>query len=139
MIEVAHQHRTRRFSKKETLRVVRFVLQREGRHSLQVSVVFTDDRFIKQINRDFLDHDDVTDVIAFPLDDRMEIDAELYVNLDQARRQAIEYGIRMHEEVKRLLVHGTLHIVGYRDTAKSRRDRMLKRENRLLSLLMKGH
>jgi rRNA maturation RNase YbeY len=137
MIDVAHQHPSRRFSVKETLRVVGFVLQRVSAKRWQVSVVFTNDRFMRQMNRRFLDHDTVTDVIAFPLMDRMDVDAEVYVNLDQARRQAAEYGVTVAEEVKRLLIHGTLHLLGYRDSTKAQRQRMARKEDRLFNQLAK--
>ena len=138
MIGIAHQHPTRRFSREETLRVISVVLERESSRNLQVSVVFTNDRFMRQINRKFLGHDFVTDVIAFPLKDAMGVDAEVYVNLDQARRQAAEYGIRVREEIQRLLIHGTLHLVGYNDATRSQRAQMSKKEDRLLNILAKG-
>lgn len=137
MIDVAHQHPVRRFPRKETMRVVNAVLMKEGNPRWDVSVVFTDDRHMRRINRTFLGHDAVTDVIAFPLHDAMEVDAEVYVNLDQAARQALQEAVSFADEVRRLLIHGTLHVLGYRDKAKADRGRMRKREDHYLGLLGK--
>ncbi len=137
MIDVGHEHPPRRISRKETLRVVQIVLRNEPGPRWDLSVVFTNDRTMRRINRTFLGHNVVTDVIAFPLRDAMNIDAEVYVNLDQAVRQAKEEGIAVREEVRRLLIHGTLHILGYRDSTKTQRHRMRKLEDRYLALLRK--
>ncbi|MEX2116373.1 MAG: rRNA maturation RNase YbeY [Bacteroidota bacterium] len=135
MIDVAHQHPARRFPRKETLRAVLAVLRKERGPRWHLSVVFTNDRYMRRINRTFLGHNVVTDVIAFPLHDVMNIDGELYVNLDQAARQAKEEGAGVTEEVRRLLIHGTLHLLGYRDSTRTQRDRMRKLEERYLALL----
>jgi rRNA maturation RNase YbeY len=137
MIDVAHQHSVRRFPRKEAMRVIRAVLRGEGSPQWEVSAVFTDDRHMRHINRTFLGHNRVTDVIAFPLQDTMEVDAEVYVNLDQAARQAVQERVSFAEEVRRLLIHGTLHILGYRDTKESDRQGMRKREDHYLGLLRK--
>ncbi len=137
MIDVGYQHPVRKFPRKETLRAVQSVLRNEHGRRWHVSVVFTNDRAMRRINRAFLDHDVVTDVIAFPLQDAMEVDAEVYVNLDQAARQAKEEGVPMTEEVRRLLIHGTLHLVGYRDSTKIQRLRMRTLEDKYLALLRK--
>lgn len=138
MIDVAHQHPVRRFPRKESMRVVRTVLRREGGLRWDVSVVFTNDRHMRHINKTFLGHNTVTDVIAFPLRDVMAVDAEVYVNLDQAARQARQEKVSFAEEVRRLLIHGTLHVLGYSDTKVADRRRMRKREDHYLGLLRKN-
>ncbi|MEX1139330.1 MAG: rRNA maturation RNase YbeY [Bacteroidota bacterium] len=135
MIHVAYQHPARRFSRKETRRVLNAVLRKERSQRWDVSVVFTNDRHMRKINRTFLGHNEVTDVIAFPLHDAMKVDAEVYVNLDRAACQARDEKVPFAEEVRRLLIHGTLHVLGYRDSTKTQRHRMRKREDRYLALL----
>lgn len=135
MIDVAHQHPVRRFPRREARRVISAVLRRESNPVLDVSVVFTNDRHMRRMNKTFLGHDFVTDVIAFPLQDAMDVDAEVYVNLDQAARQARQEEVTFGEEVRRLLIHGTLHLLGYRDSAKTERQRMRQLEDQYLGLL----
>lgn len=127
-VEVAQAHHRVRFSRRDTLRTVSSVLRTEPKAPRSVSIVFVGSRKIRAINRTFLGHDYVTDVISFPLQDGMGLDGEVYVNLDRARSQAREYGIRFTEEIRRLLIHGTLHLSGYDDRTKRQRARMRKRE-----------
>ena len=102
---------------------------------MAISVIFVDNRFIRRVNRKFLDHDAVTDVISFPFRDGMGPDAEVYVNLDRARSQAKDYRVTYTEEVRRLLIHGTLHLIGYTDATKRNRVKMRKREDLYLARL----
>jgi probable rRNA maturation factor len=88
---------------------------------------------MRRINRRFLNHDGVTDVIAFPFHDGMGIDGEVYVNLDRARSQARTYRVRFGEEARRLLIHGTLHLLGYSDATSRGKARMREREDYFLA------
>lgn len=135
MIAVVHQHPRRRFSRNEAVRTVGLVLKRESAGPLQLSVVFTNDRHMKRIHGKYLGDSSTTDVMAFPLSDGMGVDGELYVNLDQARRQAREYRVPVAEEVRRLLIHGTLHLLGYRDSSPRLKAAMRRKEDQLLNLL----
>ena len=138
MVQVINHHSRLRFSRSETQRVVRSVLRRESKHLSSVSVVFVGSRFIRRINRDFLGHDDITDVISFPLQDGLGVDAELYINLERAKSQAREYNVKFKDEVLRLVIHGTLHVLGYDDTTKKAKQRMRRREDFYLTRLSKG-
>lgn len=79
-----------------------------------LSVALVDDEDIRRLNREHLGHDRVTDVIAFPLWERGEpVVGDVYVGLEQARRQAAAEGVPFEEELVRLVVHGTLHVLGW--------------------------
>jgi probable rRNA maturation factor len=137
MIDVASNHPTLRFPKRETFRAIQSVLEYESVRSFHVSVVFVGSRFIRRINRRYLHHDYVTDVIAFPLGEGKgtPLEGEIYVNLDRARSQARDYKVLFSEETRRLLIHGTLHLLGFDDTTSRKKARMTRRENLLLARL----
>ena len=132
---VSHQHRRRRFPRRETLRTVRDVLKGEGARVHAISVVFVGSRYIRSINRKYLSHDTVTDVLAFPLGDEKSAEGEIYVNLDRAASQAREYGVSMRNETRRLIVHGLLHLLGYDDRTSGARRQMSMREDHYLERL----
>lgn len=127
-IEVVNAHPRLRFSRRETFQTVRNVLRSESAAPRSLSVVFVGSRKIRGINKRFLRHDYVTDVLAFPLQDGLGFDGELYVNLDRARSQAKEYRVGFAEETRRLLIHGTLHLSGYSDSTGREKARMVERE-----------
>jgi probable rRNA maturation factor len=88
--------------------------RREGIGEGEVSVTFVDDAEIRALNRDYLRHDRPTDVIAFTLNDEgRPVMGDVYVGYEQARRQAEEIGVDLAEELLRLTIHGTLHVLGH--------------------------
>ena len=95
-------------------RAVRATLRAEGHEAGEVSVAFLDDAAITSLNREYLDHDRPTDVISFALHGEGEPPlGDVYVGVDQALRQAGELGVDPREELLRLAVHGTLHVLGW--------------------------
>jgi probable rRNA maturation factor len=95
-------------------RAVAIVLRREAVPRAEIAVVLVDDEEIARLNFDYLGHDGPTDVISFPL--QLDGDpplGDIYVCVDQARRQADELGVPLAEELLRLTVHGTLHVLGH--------------------------
>ncbi|HSG47691.1 MAG TPA: rRNA maturation RNase YbeY [Longimicrobiales bacterium] len=93
---------------------VRAVLSRHDVHDGEISVALLDDGDIRALNRDHLGHDYPTDVLSFALWEEGEpVVGDIYLGYDQALRQAGEEGIPPREELLRLAVHGTLHVLGY--------------------------
>ncbi len=140
MIFTTNNHPSLHFPKRETFRAIRSVLKDESARSFRLSVVFVGSRTIRAINRRFLGHDYVTDVISFPLGEEHEpgAQAEIYVNLDRAKSQARDYRVSFAEETRRLLIHGTLHLRGYFDASPRQKARMTRREDFHLSRLTRS-
>ncbi|MEO0082307.1 MAG: rRNA maturation RNase YbeY [candidate division WOR-3 bacterium] len=83
-----------------------------------VNVVLVDDHRIRELNRRFRKQDRPTDVLSFPLgaadlDTGEVVLGEIYVSRDRARAQARENGVAYHNELKRLMLHGILHLLGF--------------------------
>lgn len=94
-------------------RGVRAATEAEGVEEGEISLALIDDTKIRELNRRYLDRDRPTDVIAFALHEEGEpVLGDVYLGLDQARRQAEERGIPAGEELLRLAIHGALHVLG---------------------------
>lgn len=99
-----------------------------GAGDAHVTIVVTGDAYMRNLNRDYRKKDRTTDVISFAAREApfpgerggIEDLGEIYLCLNQAERQAEEYGVTLREEVARLLIHGYLHLVGY-DHERSKR------------------
>lgn len=79
----------------------------------EMSVTLVDDAEIKRLNREYLGRDSVTDVIAFSLGGPEQLLGDVYLGADQAQRQAEALGVPLSEELVRLAIHGTLHVLGH--------------------------
>ena len=85
----------------------------QGAEEGEVSVALLDDDAIEHLNRVHLGHEGPTDVLAFALyEDGEPVLGDVYVGVDQAARQAADAGVTLDEELVRLVVHGTLHVLG---------------------------
>lgn len=95
-----------------------------------LSVILVDNPRMQELNRRFLRKNKPTDVLAFSLDDDVgDAWGEVYISEDQARLQSRLYGVSFREEVARLIIHGILHLMGYRDNDDPSRRRMTEKEN----------
>lgn len=135
-VRVFNDYPRKRIRRPDTIRLAGQVLRREWGRRADVSIVFIDDQRMIELNSQYLHHNVTTDVLSFPLSDEANtLEGEVYVNLDQAQRQAREYGVTVHNEVARLVIHGLLHLVGYRDATKREKIRMTEMEEMFLSRL----
>jgi probable rRNA maturation factor len=118
-------------------RAVQHTLQAEGLFQAEVSVALLADPDIRELNRRHLGHDAVTDVISFALHEIGEpVLGDVYLGAEQARRQAEEEGVAEVEELVRLAVHGTLHVLGWdhpEDAGARVRSPMWQRQERLVA------
>lgn len=116
-------------------RIAATVLEGENRViETLVNIVLVDDAYIQNLNRNYLDKDNPTDVIAFPMEED-EIFGEVYVSVDTARIQAETYHVTFQEEVARLVIHGVLHLLGYDDLTDEAKAIMSAKENEYLEKL----
>ena len=113
----------------------------------EISLTFVDDYEIQELNRDYREKDEPTDVLSFPISDKLgefETDKEddtkilgdVVISLERARRQAEEYGHSLEREVGFLTVHSVLHILGYdHETSKEDEQAMFQKQEAVLSSL----
>jgi probable rRNA maturation factor len=94
----------------------------EGPASAEISVALVDDPAIAVLNERFLEREGPTDVLAFSLGDAVDVVGDVYVGFEQASRQAAELGISLAEELVRLAIHGTLHVLGHDHPEDDERD-----------------
>ncbi len=89
----------------------------KGRNMIpgDVFFIFTKDRTIRRINREFLKHDYNTDVISFSFNENNIVNGEVYISVDTVIRNSAKYGTLFYEEIIRVMIHGTLHLLGYND------------------------
>jgi rRNA maturation RNase YbeY len=131
-VQVFNAHVRYRLARTPVVKYVNRVVRGEKHRNADVSVIFIDSRTCRKLNKKYLNHDSVTDVISFELPGGPSLEGEVYVNLDRAREQARSYKVSFSNEVARLVIHGTLHLTGYMDVTSLGRKQMQGLENRYL-------
>jgi rRNA maturation RNase YbeY len=108
------------------------VAEKPGRE-FSIAYVFCSDDFLLDINQRFLHHDFYTDVITFPLtDDDVRLEAEIYISVDRVRDNALKLKVDFEDELHRVMFHGVLHLLGFKDKARAQVAAMRKAEERWL-------
>jgi probable rRNA maturation factor len=117
--------------------VTRAVLDGEGIADYEISLAFVDNPTIHQLNRRYLDHDEPTDVLSFPLSEpkARKLAGELVVGAEVAREQAERRGHDVQVELALYVIHGLLHLCSYDDTSEDAARRMRERERHYLGQL----
>ena len=108
---------------------VRTVLDGEGYADAEISIALVDDATIHQPNKRYLDHDEPTDVLSFPLGQK-PLAGELIIGYQVAQRAAAEHGHDFLAEVALYVIHGLLHLAGYDDKTERKAREMHDRERR---------
>jgi rRNA maturation RNase YbeY len=131
-IAVINAHPTTRLQRAPIHSCVEETLRGEGVNAAEINVILVSDEELHEMNRQHLSHDYVTDVITFPLEEH-PLEGEIYISVDRAREQAGEYGVGLYEEIRRLAIHGTLHLAGYDDATAEEREQMRTLEDKYLA------
>ena len=96
--------------------------------------LFVDDKEILEINKKFLKHDYYTDVITFgDLEDK-KISGDIAISIERVLDNSKTYGVEFEDELKRVMVHGLLHIMGYKDKASNDKSVMSQKENKAMKM-----
>jgi len=93
--------------------------------------VFCSDAFLLEINKKYLSHDTLTDIITFPLNDN-PLEATIYISIERVDENAKTYSISPEEELHRVMAHGLLHLVGFKDKSDEEKSEMRNQENAVL-------
>ncbi|TGD58639.1 rRNA maturation RNase YbeY [Flavobacterium humi] len=101
------------------------VIASENKTEGEINYIFCDDDYLIEINRQYLDHDTLTDIISFDYSVGNTISGDIYISVERVKDNAIDFNVSFEEELKRVLVHGVLHYCGYKD--KSEADEVLMR------------
>ena len=122
-------------------KVLEFGMKKENLNHTSFNVIIVDNNYIHELNKNYRDIDRETDVITFALEDEdsvklpgdMRILGDIYISIDKARSQAIEYGHSFEREICFLAVHGFYHLLGYDHMNEEEEKVMFGKQEEVLS------
>ncbi|MBM3403383.1 MAG: rRNA maturation RNase YbeY [Bacteroidetes bacterium] len=101
-----------------------------------INFIFCDDEYLLELNQKYLKSDTLTDVIAFNnSDEEGYVSADIFISVPSVRENAEKYKTNFQDELHRVMAHGILHIIGYKDKTKKDKVLMTRKENYYLALL----
>ena len=104
-----------------------------------LNYIFCDDEYLLEKNRHYLKHDYYTDILTFPYESNKGIAGDIFVSIDRVKDNAEQYNSSSDEELRRVMIHGVLHMMGFKDKSKSEQEEMRKQEDACLKLFHVKH
>lgn len=114
---------------------LRQVIITEGKSCGSVSFIFCSDEYLLNVNRQYLNHDYYTDIITFDYVDNNVISGDIFISVDRVTENSSVYYSGFSNELHRIIVHGVLHLLGYKDKLKKDKLLMTEKEDAYLKLL----
>ena len=116
--------------------IKKIIALESNRQIITITYIFCSDDFLSQINIKYLNHNTLTDIITFNnSDDDRYIDSDIYISIDRVFENSLSFNADRMDELHRVMIHGILHLLGYKDSNDNEKKIMRKKENECLNLL----
>ena len=103
--------------------------KQEGKKILDLTYVFCSDEYLLQINQEYLNHDTLTDIVTFDnSEDPKKIEGDIFISIERVKENGDKLGTS-ETELERVMVHGLLHLLGYKDKKKEDKALMTEKED----------
>lgn len=118
------------YNLKEKNRIKKWILSEVssyGKEIEEINIILCSDDYLLELNKKFLNHFDLTDVITFDNSSKKRVSGEIYISIDRIRENAKKFKVKVFDEYLRIIIHGTLHLLNFTDkTVEERRQMSLK-------------
>jgi len=120
--------------KRITSNWIKQVISIEEKRVGDISFIFCSDEYLLDVNRKFLNHDYYTDIITFDNVEDNVINGDIFISVDRVKENSIEFETSFDNEIHRILIHGVLHLLGFKDKVKKDKILMTEKEDLYLKL-----
>lgn len=134
---ITFQNQSISFKLKEKTRLkawIKTVTEREKHRLGDINYIFCSDDELLEINIQHLNHNTYTDIITFDYTEGDKISSDIFISIDRVAENAKKFKVSFEEELHRVMIHGILHLCGYKDKSKADAELMRKKENGALKL-----
>ena len=106
------------------------VIREENNSTLNINYIFCSDEYLSELNKKYLHHHTFTDILTFPyLSNPKKISGDIYISVERTKENAEKYHQTFDKELARVMIHGILHLLGYKDKAPEDRELMTMKED----------
>tara|TARA_B110000495_G_scaffold194305_1_gene200540 strand:+ start:694 stop:1107 length:414 start_codon:yes stop_codon:yes gene_type:complete len=110
------------------------VIKKEKKTVGDITYIFCDDDYLLERNKEFLDHNTLTDIITFNYCIDNNISSDIMISIDRVKENSTTFENSFNKELKRVMIHGILHLIGYNDKSDKEKELMREKENFYLNM-----
>ena len=115
------------------------LIKQQGKNLGEISYIFCSDDYLHELNLAHLNHDTLTDIITFDYTHAGIISGDLFISVDRVKENAASFQVDFLLEMKRVMAHGVLHLIGFNDKTTAEKKVMRKEEDKAISLFSNEH
>lgn len=104
---------------------IKEIISKHGMKTGDINYIFCSDEYLLKINKQYLNHDSYTDIITFNYNEKSTINGDIFISIERIRDNMGKYNTSMNNELGRVMAHGILHLLGYKD--KKRGEKLIMR------------
>lgn len=109
-------------------------IKKEKQKPGELAIVFCSDNYLLETNRKYLNHNHLTDIITFQNTESQSVSGDLLISIDRVKENAEKLKLKFSDELHRVIIHGVLHLCGYKDKSPAHKKQMTKKEDYYLNL-----
>ena len=134
-VQIETDQKLVKLKEKSILKLVSMVMKSEDIKTAEILLIFTTDNVLMELKKKYFNQAHFTDVIAFRLNDYNEdkVEGEIYISVPQVRENAKQYNQAFNKELSRIIIHGSLHLLNYKDKTHQEKIKMTEKENYFLN------
>lgn len=119
----------------KTSKWIKEAIKSEKKTLAQLNYIFCSDTYLLQINKEYLNHNTLTDIVTFDnSEDKKSIQGDIFISIDRILENSEKFSASFDDELHRVMIHGVLHLIGYGDKDDRSKVKMRKKEDAYLSL-----
>ena len=114
---------------------IKYLINSEIKKTGDITIVLCSDNYLLEMNKKYLNHDYFTDIITFDYVEGSLISGDLFISIDRVKENADKFKVQFINELMRVIFHGVLHLIGYKDKTSNDEKLMREKENLYLSVV----
>ena len=132
-INIFNEHKDIDFHKNHIIQLINLSLEATEYNQVKINLIFCDNDKLNSFKREYFDDDVLTDIVTFPIKNDNDLEAEIYISVEMAKINSVEFNVSLNNELSRLIIHGVLHLIGFNDDTKDSKKVMFLKQEEIIS------
>ena len=136
-INIFNEHKDIDFHKNHIIQLINLSLEATEYNQVKINLIFCDNDKLNSFKREYFDDDVLTDIVTFPIKNDNDLEAEIYISVEMAKINSLEFNVSLNNELSRLIIHGVLHLIGFNDNTEDAKKIMFSKQEEIISNFQK--
>tara|TARA_Y100000782_G_C10113115_1_gene235416 strand:+ start:362 stop:796 length:435 start_codon:yes stop_codon:yes gene_type:complete len=132
-INIFNDHKDIDFHKNHIIQLINLSLEATEYNQVKINLIFCDNDKLNSFKREYFDDDVLTDIVTFPIKNDNDLEAEIYISVEMAKINSVEFNVSLNNELSRLIIHGVLHLIGFNDDTEDSKKVMFLKQEEIIS------